>query len=135
MYSMVLMMAMASGPDTAALGHHRGGSCCGAQASSCAPAPVACCAAPAPVSYSCHGGGSGCHGGGGILGHHNRGNSCHGGGGILGHHRGNSCHGGGGCYGSSVAYAAPCCAPAVAAPVTPTPPSTMPTPMGEKKGS
>ena len=63
MYSMVLMMAMASGPDTAAFGG-RGNSCCGAQA----------------VSYSCQGG-SGCHGsrrGHGLLGGHR--NSCNGGG-------------------------------------------------------
>src|SRR5262245_25943356 len=133
MYSMVLMMAMASGPATAAFGGHRN-SCCGAQA----------------TYSSCHGGGSSCHGsrhGGGLLGHRNGcngGSSCHGG--------GSSCHGGGGglfhrnrggCTGSTAAAccqptcapAANCCAPGTVAPAAP--PATMPapTPMGDKKGS
>jgi hypothetical protein len=130
MYSMVLMMAMASGPDTTAFGGHRGGcrggSCHGVQTTCCAaPAQAACCA---PVSYGCHG--SSCHGGchgGGFLGHRN---GCHGGGGGLFHRGGHGC-----CGSSATTYAAPaaCCGPVVAP--AGSPPATMPAPMGEKKGS
>ena len=91
MYSMVLMMALASGPDTATCGG-RGG-CHGAQA--------ACCSAPVTyVSTGCQGSschGSSCHGGG--LFHRNNGctggSSCHGGG-LF--HRNNGCQGSTSCF-------------------------------------
>jgi hypothetical protein len=134
MYSMVLMMAMASGPDTVAA-HGRGG-CHGAQAGCHGVQAAACCAAPvayaAPVSYGCHG--SSCHGGGyggGCYG----GNSCHGGGrGGLFHRRSNGCHG------STVSsccapVAANCCGAGVMVAPAGAPPAIMPAPMGEKKGS
>src|SRR5262245_42822281 len=124
MYSMVLMMAMASGPDTAAFGGHRN-SYCGAQA----------------VSYGCNGGSS-CHGGRGghFLGNRHScnggGSSCHGGGGGGLFHRNR-----GGCTGTTAAACCPapapaCCGTAVV-PAPGAPPATMPapTPMGDKKGS
>jgi hypothetical protein len=135
MYSMVLMMALASGPDTASFGGRNG--CHGASA---------CCSAQ--VSYGCHGSscmGSGCMGSG------CHGSSCHGGGlfrgGLFHRNRGGCC---GGSMAARCCTPAPaCCAPVATccAPVNPccggavmvtpaaAPPATMPNPMGEKKGS
>ena len=103
MYSLVLMAAVAAGPDDAGFGGRLfGGGCCGGApvASCCGGAPVGCCGG-VPVASCCGGGPvvvAGCCGGGGFLGHRFRHHaSCCGGVPAVG-----CC--GGGCWSSSAAW-------------------------------
>jgi len=147
MYSMVLMMAMASGADTPAFGHNKGCSgCSGCYGCSGCSGCSGChgCSGGHKLfgghgcSGSCHGcSGSSCHGcsggschgcsGGchGFLGGHKHG--CHGCSGCSGCCGGGACYGGAcyGCAGGGVIMSAPVYAPA-APMVAPTPPPPPP---------
>ncbi len=152
MYSVVLMMALTSGGDAQAFGHH--GGCCGGYSSCCGGGYSSCCGGYAYSGYSsCCGGYSSCCGGGysSCCG----GYSCCGGGHhrlFGGHHHGSCCGGGySSCCGGSYGGYSSCCggysgccggmmyapvmAPATTPAVTPEPIPTKPTDKDKPKES
>jgi uncharacterized protein (TIGR03000 family) len=120
MYSVVLMMALSGGAESADFGQrkcHGGGGCAGSVAASCS--------GRAARSHGCHGsrgglfGGRKCHGCSGAAVstgcHGSRSTGCHGSRGGL-FHRNKGCHGGGGCHGGPVCAGGPGCAGGVVVP-------------------